>query len=108
MSNINVKAILSKLPNSNAKQEALSLLNAKKHNELIELVQTNPKLSNVMHALEKNDFSSSMENVPSNMLPNPNNMAKNGGKRARRTRHMLRKKRTLRKARKTRRHSRRA
>jgi hypothetical protein len=95
--NINVPAILNKMPNSNAKGQARSLYNANKIEELLELVKTKPELAPIMRALEGNDFSGSMENVPLYARP-----VHRGGKRTKRT---LRKKRA---ARKTRRHSRRA
>jgi len=96
-----ILSLLKSMPNSNAKKRALNLHKAGNGQGLVDLIQSEPSLAKLMNALEENDFSGSMENVPANMRPTANNMAKTGGRRS------LRKKRTLRKKRanrKTRRH----
>jgi hypothetical protein len=99
------------MPNSANKMNALKLANKieeasnnaekAKYGRLFSNLIAKPSMEPVRRALEGNDFSGNMANIPANMRPTANNMAKKGGKRS------LRKKRTLRKkraARKTRRH----
>lgn len=108
MPNINMKSLLTALPNSNSKKKALALLNAGNIQGLFDLAQLpehKPNLHVVTSVLEGRDFSGNLSNVPRYMRPTPNILGNSGGKRSRRTRHTLRKKRTLRK---TRRHTRRA